>query len=177
MSNGIHLDIIIRALKSFKHSVEQTPGRLNLFEYNGAKIFLDYAHNPHGLQAFGKFICKLESRKRIGIVTGVGDRRDEDIIAMGEESARIFHEIIIRVDDDLRGRNAEEINKLLVQGIKKVDDTIPVHFFEHTEEAVAFAFNKIENNDLLALFVDDINKSIDMIIERIQTPVRSLIAV
>jgi cyanophycin synthetase len=170
IGNNIAIDVITAAIKSFSNSVTQTPGRLNLFNFNNSKVLLDYAHNPHGLHAVGKFISKMNCRKRVGIVTGVGDRRDEDIIAMGEESARIFDEIIIRVDSDLRGRTAEEINRLLVQGIRNIDEDKFVRFFANEDDAIEFGFNSMEDNDLLAMFVDDVWKWIETVQQKIAAP-------
>jgi cyanophycin synthetase len=173
VGNNISMEVIIAALKSFSNSVNQTPGRLNIFNFNNSKILLDYAHNPHGLHAVGKFISKMNCRKRVGIVTGVGDRRDEDIIAMGEESARIFDEIIIRVDSDLRGRTAEEIIRLLVQGVRNIDENKFVRFFENEDDAIEFGFNSMEDNDLLAMFVDDVWKWIETVQQRIDAPMHA----
>ena len=55
----------------------------------------------------------VDAPLKVGIVAGVGDRRDEDIISLGEESAKIFDEIIIRQDKNLRGRTEEEMICLL----------------------------------------------------------------
>jgi cyanophycin synthetase len=174
IANGLTMDTIRTGLRSFENSVEQTPGRLNLFDVKGAKVLLDYAHNPHGLKAVGQLITSMDCRKRVGIVTGVGDRRDRDIIAMGEESARIFDEIIIRVDNDLRGRCADEIMRLLMTGIKNVDSNKYVRFFENEDEAIDTGFNCIEQNDLLVMFVDDIWKSIERIRQHMNAPVHEL---
>jgi cyanophycin synthetase len=174
IASGLTMETIRKGLATFANSVEQTPGRLNLFEVKGAKVLLDYAHNPHGLKAVGQLISKMECRKRIGIVTGVGDRRDQDIIAMGEESARVFDEVIIRVDEDLRGRCADEIIRLLMTGIKNVDANKHVQFFENEDEAMETGFNCVEPNDLLAMFVDDVWKSIERIRQHMNAPVHEL---
>jgi cyanophycin synthetase len=174
IAHGLSMETIRNGLRSFANSVEQTPGRLNLFDVKGAKVLLDYAHNPHGLKAVGQLITRMDCRKRIGIVTGVGDRRDQDIIAMGEESARIFDEVIIRVDEDLRGRCADEIIRLLTKGIKNVDSNKFVRFFENEDEAMETGFNCIEANDLLVMFVDDVWKSIERIRQHMNAPVHEL---
>jgi len=174
IATGLAYETIRIGLSSFANSVEQTPGRLNLFDVKGAKVLLDYAHNPHGLHAVGQLIRKMECRKRIGIVTGVGDRRDKDIIAMGEESAKIFDEVIIRVDEDLRGRSSDEIIRLLMEGIHNVNPEQYVRFFENEDEAMETGFSSIEQNDLLVMFVDDIWKSIERIRQHINAPVHEL---
>jgi cyanophycin synthetase len=162
-TNGITVNTIRLALKSFIPSVETTPGRLNMFEFDEFKVMLDYAHNPHGLRALGKFIKSFDVTSRTGVITGVGDRRDEDIIAVGEEAARIFDEIVIRLDDDLRGRNADELVALLTKGIQNIDASKPIAF-THTEcEGTEYAIRHAKKGSLIVILVDDVQKIQDHI--------------
>ena len=93
---------------------------MNLYPFNNFTLMLDYAHNPHGIAALGEFLKNMQASKLVGVIAGIGDRRNEDIIACGEQAAKIFDEIIIRMDEDLRGRTEFEISSLLLQGIHKV---------------------------------------------------------
>jgi cyanophycin synthetase len=68
------------ALETFIPSPVQTPGRMNLFEFRKFSVMVDYAHNPAGFQAIARFLEKIEAKPKIGIIAGVGDRRDEDIV-------------------------------------------------------------------------------------------------
>ncbi|MEI9908884.1 MAG: cyanophycin synthetase [Bacteroidota bacterium] len=79
----------------------------------------DFAHNPHGLRLLCDFISKLDYPTKIGIISGTGDRRDEDIRELGEISAQHFDEIIIRCDKNLRGRTAEDIIGLLKEASRR----------------------------------------------------------
>ena len=106
------------ALETFIPSPSQTPGRLNLFQFKNFKFLADFAHNPAGLQLLCDFVSKLDGTPKVGIISGTGDRRDEDIRELGAISARYFDEIIIRQDKHLRGRTAENIVDLLVEGIE-----------------------------------------------------------
>jgi cyanophycin synthetase len=170
-AQGVSLEIIRQTLATFENSVHQTPGRLNVFEFNGYRVILDYAHNPHGLHALGKFINAFGSTKKIGIVTAVGDRRDEDVVAMGVESAKIFDEIVIRLDEDLRGRRPEELISLLLAGIRKVSETVPVHIFDNDNAAFEFGFMLMQTEYLLVMLVDKIGKAIGFVKEKMQSPV------
>jgi cyanophycin synthetase len=71
------------------------------------------------------FVSKLDYKTKVGVISGTGDRRDEDIMELGEISANYFDEIIIRCDKNLRGRTAEEIISLLQAGINKVNRNVP----------------------------------------------------
>lgn len=162
----VPLHVIRYGLRTFRMSAEQTPGRLNLFEIGQSKVLLDYAHNPHGLRAIGKFVSSINVSKRIGVIAGVGDRRDEDIMAMGEVSATIFDEIIVRQDGDTRGRRSDEIDSLITSGINRIDPAKRVTHFDSEPEAIRFALDNLEPDTLLVLCVDDIAESIRMVKEK-----------
>ena len=88
------------------------------------------------------FISKLDYPIQIGIISGTGDRRDEDIRELGEISARYFDEIIIRWDKNLRGRTAEEIIGLLKEGIEKVNPDIPTVIIPNEDEALDYIYDE-----------------------------------
>lgn len=157
-TNGIALNTIRLALKTFIPSVETTPGRLNMFEFNDFKVILDYAHNPHGLRALGKFVRSFDADRRIGVITGVGDRRNEDIIAVGEEAARIFDEVIIRLDEDLRGRSEEELIELLRTGVQNVDRDKPIAYTRTECEGTEYALQRATPGCLIVILVDNVQK-------------------
>ncbi|MEJ7830720.1 MAG: cyanophycin synthetase, partial [Segetibacter sp.] len=75
----IEIDDIKLALITFIPSAAQTPGRLNLFQFKKFNILLDFAHNPAGLLLLGDFVKKMTGSPKVGIISGTGDRRDEDI--------------------------------------------------------------------------------------------------
>ncbi|MFN5711494.1 MAG: cyanophycin synthetase, partial [Bacteroidota bacterium] len=77
------------ALETFIPSPTQTPGRMNLFQFKKFQVMVDYAHNTAGFQAVGKFLDKIEAAPKIGIIAGVGDRRDEDIYNLGKQAAHM----------------------------------------------------------------------------------------
>src|SRR5690606_10468499 len=111
----IPLEQIQMALKSFMPTSDQTPGRINEFEINGVNVIVDYAHNPHGLKALAGYLKNIPERK-LGIITGTGDRRDEDIVDFARIAASMYDDIIIRFDRDTRGRTKESIVKMLEKG-------------------------------------------------------------
>ncbi|RYZ45886.1 MAG: hypothetical protein EOO14_25215 [Chitinophagaceae bacterium] len=155
-TSRIKLGVIREALRTFEPSYENTPGRMNLVTFNDFTVVLDYAHNPHGLKALGQFVRTMDVDSRIGIITGVGDRRDEDIIALGEEAARIFDQIIIRHDEDMRGRTAAEINALLTTGIRNVNAAIPISDGGNECEAVEKALQVRRPRTALVVLTENI---------------------
>ena len=94
---NIGIEDIKLALQTFIPSVAHTPGRLNLFQFKNFKFLVDFAHNPAGLELLCDFVNKLEGSPKVGIISGTGDRRDDDIKELGRISGRYFDEIIIRL--------------------------------------------------------------------------------
>ncbi|HVF80490.1 MAG TPA: cyanophycin synthetase, partial [Flavisolibacter sp.] len=151
----IKLSVIRASLRSFIPSQETIPGRINIFEFNNFTVILDYAHNPHGVKALGQFSKTFEGPK-VGIITGVGDRRDEDISALGEEAAKIFDEIIIRHDDDMRGRTYEDVDRLLSIGIHRIDADKPIAYYGSECEAVEQVLNEGKPGSIIVLLIDNV---------------------
>jgi cyanophycin synthetase len=164
-TNRIKLNTIREVLRSFVPSHETTPGRLNVFDFGDFNVIVDYAHNPHAVRAVGKFINAFNAKTKVGIVTGVGDRRDEDIIALGEESAKVFDEIIIRHDDDMRGRTVEEVENLITRGIVNVNPDIPITYSLAECESVDYAIEHAVPNSVIVVLTDNIKKVTERILE------------
>ena len=160
---NINIDDIKQALQTFIPSSVQTPGRLNLFQFKKFQVLLDYAHNAAGLQLLCDFVSKFDSPKKIGIITGTGDRRDEDIQIVGSISAKYFDEIIIRLDENLRGRTAQEIIELLQKGIAESGKSIPVSVIQNEKEALQYAIKNAGQDALITLLADNVEPSISYI--------------
>lgn len=129
---------------------------MNEFRFHDFTIMVDYAHNPHGLRAFGDFVKAVEATKKIGVITGVGDRRNEDIMALGEEAAKLFDEIIIRQDKDLRGRTAIEISSLLRSGIQKAAPHKKITYFPNELDATDYVVSSAIPGSFAFIFVDKV---------------------
>ena len=152
------------ALETFIPSPSQTPGRLNLFQFKNFKFLADFAHNPAGLQLLCDFVSKLDGTPKVGIISGTGDRRDEDIRELGAISARYFDEIIIRQDKHLRGRTAENIVDLLVEGIEsEKGKEIPLTVILNEKEAIMYAYDNAKPGSLITIMCDVVAEAIDLI--------------
>ncbi|MFN8277727.1 MAG: cyanophycin synthetase [Chitinophagales bacterium] len=153
------------ALQTFVPSAAQTPGRMNLFHFRNFTVLIDYAHNTHGMQAVGKFVKKQEASVKVGIVAGVGDRRDEDTISLGSEAARVFDEIIIRQDKNLRGRTEEEIIELITKGIRQVDPGKKVTVIKAEKDAIDYAIKNAQKGAFITIISDVIPDALDQIMK------------
>ena len=131
---GAHLHDIRQGLRSFTTSIYQAPGRLNVFDLDGVKVILDYAHNAAGLETLGDFVERLvadvpksgrpgeaswSANLRVAVVATAGDRRDEDMKELGRVAAKYFDEVIVREDVNSRGRERGETAKLIVDGVRE----------------------------------------------------------
>ncbi|HEV8082732.1 MAG TPA: cyanophycin synthetase [Chitinophagaceae bacterium] len=161
---NIKVEDIRQALHTFIPSVSQTPGRLNLFQFKNFKFLADFAHNPAGLNLLCDFVNRLDGTYKVGIISGTGDRRDDDIREIGKISGKNFDEIIIRQDKHLRGRTAEEIINLLVEGINegKTKD-IPVMILQKEKEAIQYAYDNVKPGAIITIMCDVIPDALDYI--------------
>jgi cyanophycin synthetase len=161
----ISIEDIRAALSSFIPSSTQTPGRLNFFHFRDFTFLADFAHNPHGLRLLGEFVRKLEYPLHVGVISGTGDRRDEDIRELGAVSATYFDEIIIRCDKNLRGRTADEIIGLLREGIEKVNPGIPITTIANENAALEFIYANPKKGALYTIMCDVVAGALDKIRE------------
>ncbi len=151
---GFELQDISSALESFIPSPAQTPGRLNLFNFKDFDVLLDYAHNPAGLNALKKFTDKMDGKPKVGIIAGIGDRRQEDNEGIGYVASTMFDEIIIRQDKNLRGKSEEEIIEMLEAGIRSHDPNKKITIFRTESEAIKSAIEKAQKGSLIVICSD-----------------------
>lgn len=161
----ISIDDIKLGLQTFMPGEALTPGRLNFFHFKNITFLADFAHNPHGLKLLGDFVSKLDYKTKVGVISGTGDRRDEDIRELGEISAQYFDEIIIRCDKNLRGRTAEEIIDLLKEGINKINPNIPTLTIANENEALEYIYANQVHGALYTIMCDVVAGALDKIKE------------
>ena len=119
--SGFKTEEIAESLLTFIPSPEQTPGRLNIYNFKNFKVMVDFAHNLDAFKGIKEYLDTVNSPQKIGIIIGTGDRRDEDILDFGRIAAQMFDHILINQDKFLRGRKAEDIVNLLIEGIKSAN--------------------------------------------------------
>jgi len=162
---GVKMEELREALSTFVPSPAQTPGRLNLFQFKDFQVVVDYAHNPHGFEALGRFLSKVPDSPKVGVIAGVGDRRDEDTITLGRLSAQMFDEIIIRQDRNLRGKSDDEIIALMMKGIHEVDPMKKVTVIKKEEEAIRHAIRTATSGSFLTLCSDVVPDALALVMK------------
>jgi cyanophycin synthetase len=124
---------------------------------------VDYGHNPHALGAISGAVKLMKPRRAIGVVAAPGDRRDADIQELAVIAATTFDEIIVREDDDLRGRERGEIANLIADTVKRTNPDIPVQIIIDEAEATERAIRTLGPGDLAVVFVDRVDETIEQV--------------
>lgn len=162
---GVKIEHIREALSTFVASVSQTPGRMNMFNLGDYHALIDYAHNAASYEALAGFV-KNWPGKRIGVVGGPGDRRDEDFVTLGRLSAEMFDEIIVKEDDDTRGRPRGDAADLICKGIKEVLEEHPNLRYEsiiNETEAVNTALDDAPSGSLVVILPESVKRALSLI--------------
>jgi cyanophycin synthetase len=158
MIEDFPLQSLKSALASFIPSPETTPGRFNIFQLNDVQVMVDYAHNVGGFEELKKFMDKTSASFKIGVMSGTGDRREEDLVNAGRYAAQMFDRIIIKNDRDLRGNTAEKINGLLTRGIQQIHPGKEIICMPNEVNAVALAIKHAPKNSFIVVLADDVKE-------------------
>jgi len=162
---GFKIEDMRLALETFIPSPTQTPGRMNLFQFRNFQVMVDYAHNSAGFKAISKFLEKVEAKPKVGIIAGVGDRRDEDITSLGKIAAQMFDEIIIRQDRNMRGRTEQEIIDLMLGGIRSVDPGKKVTVIKSELEAINTAIKNAKKGSFIVICSDVVPDALQQVMK------------
>ncbi len=162
---GFKIEDISLSLQTFIPSAAQTPGRMNIFEFKRFKVLIDFAHNPSGYLGVEDYLSSVEANKKIGIIAGVGDRRDEDIKECAKIAGRMFDHIIIRQEKHLRGRTEDEIISLILEGITESGKMVTYEIINKETEAIKHAINIAEEGTFITALSDVVTNAIEIVQE------------
>ncbi len=164
---GVEVENIRQGLRTFSNDFFQAPGRLNFYNEHPFRVLLDYAHNAHGMEAVARTVLELAVHgRRLGVLASPGDRRDEDILALAAAAVPAFDLILLREDDNLRGRPSGEVAGLLRDGLLAAgfpDERIVPGWFGE-EESVTRALEMARPGDLVVIFADKLSRAWDQIV-------------
>lgn len=164
-AQGLDIEHIRQGVRSFELSDSQTPGRMNLFDLGSYHALVDYAHNPAGYEAVGGFVRNWAGQ-RLGVVGGPGDRRDEDLIELGQIAAQVFDRIIVKEDDDKRGREVGAAADLIVKGILQINPDVRYETIIDETEAIEAGLSEVEEGGLVVIFPESVSRAISLIKKR-----------
>ncbi|MCP0912979.1 MULTISPECIES: cyanophycin synthetase [Legionella] len=158
---NIPIQEIGSALQKFSSSPTNTPGRMNLFQFDNFQVLLDYAHNEGAYIEIKKYLDSIKCNRKIGIISATGDRRPEDIQQLGYQSAQMFDEIIIRHNVDGRGRTNEELTDFLMEGIERFNPDANVKIISDEFEALHYAMDHATPGTFIFYSIDDVLKVVN----------------
>jgi cyanophycin synthetase len=153
---GLPIDGIARGLAEFRSTPEENPGRLNVFDFGGARVVADFAHNPHGMEALFDMVARLPARRRLVILGQAGDRDDESIRELARIAWRVRPDrvVIKEMQEHLRGRRAGEVTTLLADELVRLGAPASAIVRVPSElDAVRESLSWAEPGDLLLLLL------------------------
>ncbi|WP_113651186.1 cyanophycin synthetase [Pedobacter namyangjuensis] len=157
---GYKTEDIRMSLQTFIPSAAHTPGRMNIFKFKDFKILVDFAHNPAGFIGIKDYLATVEASEHVGVISGTGDRRDEDIIETARIAAQMFDKIIICQEKYLRGRKQQELIDLLTTGIKEVKPDMEIEINNNGEATLKNIINTAKPGSFITILSDTIDNAI-----------------
>jgi cyanophycin synthetase len=161
--SGFRPEDIKKGLRTFQPSPEHTPGRMNVFEFGKSRVILDYVHNSGGYAELLKFVQLQQDARKVGIISATGDRRREDIAAIGMYAAKMFDKILINNDHNCRGATREELTHLLQEGIRKEGSHVEVCVMKDEQSAISHAVATARPGDLIFASIDKVSDAITFV--------------
>ncbi len=164
---GYDWENIEQALATFVSDAMTAPGRFNVFDYKGATLIADYGHNPDAILALVKAIENMPAKSRSVVISGAGDRRDEDIRQQTEILGEAFDDVILYQDACQRGRADGEVISLLRAGLSNATRTKYIDAITGEFLAIDVALGRLQPGDLCLILIDQVEEALAHIAKRI----------
>ncbi len=163
---NLPLEQIRNGIMTFYPSVNQNPGRMNLFDFQDYKVLVDYCHNTDSAHALAKLLPRLTHGRKVALCHGTGSRSNEQIIEYGESLAGLYNYIVL-TDFDPRNRPPGETPELMQQGLIQGGFLLAnIHIVTDCEKAIDFLFSMAEKGDFLVINPEDLDSVINDVQER-----------
>ncbi len=161
-SLGLPLDTLRERLASFSGDAQQVPGRFNVFRARDATVLVDYAHNPSALAALVGSLGGFAHHRRSLVFTAC-DRRDADVLAMGQIIGDGFDRVFLYPDRGSSDRADGELNALLRRGIAAGKRVVEMIEAPSERAALEAALTDLHRDDLLVLGVESIEETLTFV--------------
>ena len=165
---GLDAEKIARGLHSFESSANAVPGRFNQFQHKGATVIADYGHNPDAMRALASAIEAMKPQKSHVVISGAGDRRDEDIRDLTRILGNSFDNVILYQDQCQRGREDGEVLKLLQEGLVGTKKAKQVKEITGEFLAIDTALNDLSAGDICLILIDQVEESLAYLKEQVR---------
>jgi cyanophycin synthetase len=166
---GLPWEVIRAGLASFVNDADNAPGRFNVMDYRGATVIADYGHNPDAMRALVAAVESMPARRRSVVISGAGDRRDEDIREQTQILGTAFDEVILYQDACQRGREDGEVIGLLREGLQGAKRTTQVDEIHGEFLAIDTALGRLQPGDLCLVLVDQVEAALAHLSARVRS--------
>ncbi len=163
---GMPWQTIRRGLSGFVNDSDNAPGRFNIMDYRGATVIADYGHNPDAMRALVQAVDALPGKRRSVVISGAGDRRDEDIREQTVILGAAFDDVILYQDAAQRGRGDGEVMALLREGLAGAPRTTHVEEIRGEFIAIDAALERLQPGDLCLVLVDQVEEALAHLAQR-----------
>jgi cyanophycin synthetase len=157
---GLDFNAIAKTLRGFVGELGLTPGRFNRLDHRGATVIADYGHNPDAMIALAEAVERIATGKRVVVISGAGDRRDEDIRRQTEILGDCFDEVILYQDACQRGRAEGEVIRLLREGLQGASRTRHVEAIDGEFAAIDRGLERLSPGDLCLVLIDQVQDAL-----------------
>ena len=152
---GVPTELLREAFGSFSANGHNA-GRQNVFDVNGGKLVIDYGHNPAAFEGMGEALRKWSRGRVIGVIGAPGDRADHVLQEGARMAARAFDRIMVKEDEDKRGRRCGEVARILSDAIAAELPELPCEIVLDEREALETALATMRAGDVVVMFYDDL---------------------
>ncbi|MCO5167008.1 MAG: cyanophycin synthetase [Planctomycetes bacterium] len=129
-------------------------GRANLYDVDGVAVLVDYGHNPEAFRAVGRMVSRWEVARAACVASAPGDRADWLIEECGRVLGRAFSRVIVREDEDRRGRPSGVVARLLREGVQRAAPGRECQVLLEEQAAVEQALRDARPGDLVVVFYE-----------------------
>lgn len=147
-------------MSNFISDANTAPGRFNVFKHHGATVIADYGHNPDAIRALVQATNAMPAKRRHVVISGAGDRRDDDIRRQTQILGEAFDEVILYQDQCQRGRVDGEVLTLLREGLQGATKTQLIQEIRGEFLAIDTALEKLNPQDLCLILIDQVEESL-----------------
>ena len=165
---NIPWETIAQGLSSFVSDAKTVPGRFNMFNHKGATIIADYGHNPDAIQALSDTITHMPAKKRMVVISGAGDRRDEDLRRQTEILGQSFDHVILYEDQCQRGRADGEVIAIMREGLSASKQVKKIEELYGEFLAIDKALEQIGPEDICLILVDQVDEALEHIAKNVK---------
>ena len=165
---GVTWETLKSGLASFVNDAHNAPGRFNVMDYRGATVIADYGHNPDAMRALVSAVEAMPARRRSVVISGAGDRRDNDIRDQTIVLGHAFDDVLLYQDAAQRGRADGEVMGLLREGLVGASRTTHIEEIHGEFLAIDTALARLEPGDLCLILVDQVQEALAHLAERVK---------